>query len=113
PDVQTDVSIAGGKVDYIIRDATTLPTPVDPLARRLAVTIHQVDLFIRSTVRGSGVSMFWRLSLPHDSMDSIQRIIPVYYSFAQQTGRPRPADLVPLALRVLQLQQERDLNGPL
>jgi len=112
PDAQTNVSIAGGTVDYTIRDVPPAPAAAGAPAPLTPPSAHQADLLIRATYEGHSVLMFWRLSCPDDSIDALSQVIPsLYLSPLAATGSAgTAADPSPLTQLVSQQIAQRETN---
>ena len=64
-DVKFDVALAGGLADYVIRDTRQgAPVPFSLVPG----SANQVDLLVNASYDRSRCVVFWRLSLPWDSL---------------------------------------------
>lgn len=81
PEVVTDFAAGDGTYSYVLRET---PHPVqfaDPLARATGGTPHQADLLVSATWGRANVILFWRLTVPEDSLDSLGTVVPIYFGF--------------------------------
>ena len=85
PAVETDRPTAGGRYSYVIRDvpprAPAPGAPLDPVGANGLSAPRQADLMVKASYDSSSAVMFWRLALPDNSLDSLQRVIPVIFTF--------------------------------
>jgi hypothetical protein len=90
PDVQLDVPATGGSYSWMIRDAPRRATFTDPLAQATLGSPNQADLLIRATSGQSRVLMYWRLTLPDDSLDALATVIPTYFAHGPESAPLTP-----------------------
>jgi len=111
PDVTEGMPAGGGVYSYLLRDT---PAPValgDPLADAALGGPAQADLLVRATYGRASVVMFWRLTVPQDSLDNVTTVVPTYFGFGPETAQPTPADADPLSAQVNQGIRDRQRNG--
>jgi len=94
PELQYVVSAAGGVYSSLIQDTPASIAFTDPLLQMTLGNPHQADLLIRATYDRSTVVMFWRLTVPQDSLESLVRAVPSYFVFAPNSVEvdPRAVD---------------------
>jgi len=80
PDVQRDHQTEGGTYSYLIQDTLSPPTVTDPILGESLSGPRQADLLVRATHDRSTVVMFWRLTVPRNSIDSIGRVVPLFFT---------------------------------
>jgi len=112
PDAQMDQVAAGGSYEYLIRDAPQGTLAVDTFSQSLVGVPNQADLFVRATHGRSSVSMFWRLLLAKESLDSLPGIVPIAFTFGPERARARPGDVDSLSEMVSNLLGERERRRP-
>jgi len=108
PDVQFDVPTAGGSYEYLLRD-TKDPVPISTGQLGLN-SPNQADLLVRATCEKSTVTMFWRLTVPDKSLDSVSRVIPLIYSVFSTKGPLSTSTADSLASLVDDMIRRRDAN---
>jgi hypothetical protein len=86
PEVQRDVKGAGGTYSYLIRDTSRTAGSVEPADPIGSATSHLADLLISATYERSSVVMFWRLMVPEDSLDSVSRVVPSFFTLPQEAS---------------------------
>jgi len=112
PEFRSGVLAAGGIYNSLISD-TPRPVPlIDPLRRRTLSCPNQADLLIEAVYGHSTVLMFWRLTVPEDSLDPILRVIPGFFTFVPAAAPLAPDALDPLSGRVNTFIQTREENSP-
>lgn len=113
PEVQRDQPAADGTYTYVLRD-TPRPAPYqDPLNIRTLGGPRQADLLVRATYGRSSVSLFWRLTVREDALDSLARVIPSCFAFAPDEAPATPAAMDPISQMVDDKLRERERNlGP-
>lgn len=112
PDVQVDVPASGGTYTLMIRDTPQPVTYEDPLARAALGSPNQADLLIRATVDRSAVVMFWRLTVPEDSLDALAVALPTFFTFGPASAPVSPATADTLSGLVNNGVAERARNAP-
>lgn len=112
PDVQVDVPASGGTYTLLIRDTPQPAQYDDPLARAAFGSRNQADLLIRATVDRSAVVVFWRLTVPEDSLDALAVVLPTFFTFGPASAPVSPATADTLSGLVNTGVRERAQNAP-
>jgi hypothetical protein len=109
PDIQYGQKAAGGTYSYMLRDAEQAPDG-SAVAAEMVASAHHVDLLVRATYERSSVTMYWRITIPEDSLDSFVRVAPLMFQYAPDDTQPRARDMDSLTRRVEDQVRDRSQN---
>ena len=109
-DIQLDQSVPGGYYSYVLQNSP--PPPPDPAAPPGEPPPQQADLLVRASFDRSTIVMFWRLTVPRETIDSVNRIIPSFFSHLPTSTPADPSELGAIGVQVGNWLRQREDNKP-
>ena len=112
PVVETDVPTRHGRYTLLIGDTSQPASFDDPLSQASLGSPNQADVLIRATFEKTSVLMYWRLTVPEDSLDALATVIPAYFALGPESAPVSPGTAGALAQLATAALRQRAANTP-